>query len=165
MLRIRARPPACRVTIQCHKDVIVAWVTPTPYSGQGSSKRATAKSCSVAANAGERLYNVNSKLNIVVRIDLDHATALVIAKGHITVHSVNALYVVVKRANSLRDGLDVKLDVTHAWVDEEALEMLHTASDSQHLPARIDPDQAPCTISVLAPRRKLARAGRELIAA
>lgn len=108
---------------------------------------------------------MNSKLNIVVRIDLDHATALVIAKGHITVHSVNALYVVVKRANSLRGGLDLKLDITHAWVDDEALEMLHTASDTRHLPARIDPEQAPCTISVLAPRRKLARAGRELIAA
>ncbi|MGO4186305.1 hypothetical protein [Pseudarthrobacter sp. TAF60_1] len=108
---------------------------------------------------------MNSKLNIVVRIDLDHKTALVIAKGHITVHSVNALYVVVKRANSLRDGLDLKLDVTHAWVDDEALEMLHTASDTQHLPARIDPQQAPCTISVLAPRRTQTPARRDLVAA
>ncbi|GAA1757386.1 hypothetical protein GCM10009712_02840 [Pseudarthrobacter sulfonivorans] len=108
---------------------------------------------------------MNSKLNIVVRVDLDHAKALVIAKGHITVHSVNALYVVVKRANSLREGLDLKLDITHAWVDDEALEMLRAASDTHHLPARIDPQQAPCTISVLAPRREHAPAGRELIAA
>jgi hypothetical protein len=112
-----------------------------------------------------RLYNLNSKLNIVVRVDLDHAKALVIAKGHITVHSVNALYVVVKRANSLREGLDLKLDITHAWVDDEALEMLHAASDTHHLPAKIDPQQAPCTIRVLAPRRENAPAGRELIAA
>jgi len=112
-----------------------------------------------------RLYNLNSKLNIVVRVDLDHAKALVIAKGHITVHSVNALYVVVKRANSLREGLDLKLDITHAWVDEEALEMLQAASETHHLPARIDPQQAPCTISVLAPRREHAPARRALIAA
>ncbi|MDR6413335.1 hypothetical protein [Pseudarthrobacter sulfonivorans] len=108
---------------------------------------------------------MNTKLNIVVRVDLDHAKALVIAKGHITVHSVNALYVVVKRANSLRDGLDLKLDISHAWVDEEALEMLHTASETHHLPAKIDPQQAPCTISVLAPRREHTSARRAPIAA
>ncbi|QOD02607.1 hypothetical protein IDT60_14785 [Pseudarthrobacter sp. BIM B-2242] len=108
---------------------------------------------------------MNSKLNIVVRMDLDHAKALVIAKGHITIHSVNALYVVVKRANSLMDGLDLKLDITHARVDEDALETLHAASESHHLPARIDPQQAPCTIHVLAPRREHAPARRALIAA
>ena len=96
---------------------------------------------------------MNSKLNIVVRIDLDHSKAQVIAKGHITIHSVNALYVVAKRANSLRGGLDLELDVSSALVDEEALDMLHAASETRHLPAKIDPDQAPCTISVLAERR------------
>jgi hypothetical protein len=128
-------------------------------------KRAIARSCSVAANCRGRLYNLNSKLNIVVRVDLDHAKALVIAKGHITVHSVNALYVVVKRANALKEGLDLKLDITLAVVDEEALEMLQTASETHHLPAKIDPQQAPCTISVLAPRRERASARRALIAA
>ncbi len=96
---------------------------------------------------------MNSKLNIVVRVDLDHSKAQVIAKGHITIHSVNALYVVAKRANSLKGGLDLELDVSSALVDEEALDMLHTASQTRHLPAKIDPDQAPCTISVLAERR------------
>jgi hypothetical protein len=108
---------------------------------------------------------LNSKLNIVVRVDLDHAEALVIAKGHITVHSVNALYVVVKRAHSLRKGLDLKLDISHAWVDDEALEMLQTAANTQHLPVMIDPQQAPYTISVLAPRREHVSPGRALIAA
>lgn len=96
---------------------------------------------------------MNSKLNIVVRVDLDHSKAQVIAKGHITIHSVNALYVVAKRANSLKGGLDLELDVSSALVDEEALDMLHAASETRHLPAKIDPDQAPCTISVLAARR------------
>ncbi|WP_258803053.1 hypothetical protein [Pseudarthrobacter sp. NS4] len=111
-----------------------------------------------------RLYNLNSKLNIVVRVDLDHARAKVIAKGHITVHSVNALYVVAKRANSLRAGLDLELDVSHARVDEAALKMLQTSSETHHLPARIDPQQAPCTISVLAPRRQAAAATTRLAA-
>lgn len=108
---------------------------------------------------------MNSKLNIAVRINLDHAKAVVIAKGHVTVHSVNALYVVVKRANSLREGLDVKLDITQARVDDEALEMLNTASETHHLPARIDPQQAPCSIHVLAPHREHTPARRALIAA
>lgn len=99
---------------------------------------------------------MNSKLNIVVRVDLDRARAKVIAKGHITVHSVNALYVVAKRANSLREGLDLELDISHARVDDAALEMLRTSSETHHLPTMIDPQQAPCTISVLAPRRKAA---------
>ncbi|WP_459790543.1 hypothetical protein [Arthrobacter sp. AD-310] len=99
---------------------------------------------------------MNSKLNIVVRIDLDQARAKVVAKGHITVHSVNALYVVAKRANSLKEGLDLELDISHARVDEAALEMLQASSETHHLPVKIDPQQAPCTISVLAPRGKAA---------
>jgi hypothetical protein len=97
---------------------------------------------------------VNSKLNIVIRVDLDHAKALVIAKGHVTVHSVNALYVVVKRANSIKQGLNLELDISRAVVDDEALEQLQACSETHHLPARIDPYQKPCTISVLAPRRQ-----------
>jgi peptidyl-tRNA hydrolase len=107
---------------------------------------------------------LNSKLNIVVRIDLDHARAKVIAKGHITIHSVNALYVVAKRANSLKEGLDLELDISQARVDEAALEMLQTSSQTHHLPVRIDPQQAPCTISVLAPRRQVPAAPMRLAA-
>jgi hypothetical protein len=107
---------------------------------------------------------LNSKLNIVVRVDLDHSKAKVIATGHITIHSINALYVVAKRANSLRGGLDLELDVSNAWVDEEALDMLRAASKTRHLPARIDPEQAPCTISVLADRRHPRRTAGRLAA-
>lgn len=111
-----------------------------------------------------RLYLLNSKLNILVRVDLDHARAQVIAKGHITVHSVQALYVVVKRANSLKQGLDLELDITNAWVDDEALEQLQDCSRTHHLPAKIDPQQKPCNVSVLAPRVP-ALTGAALIAA
>lgn len=106
---------------------------------------------------------MNSKLSILVRVDLDHARAQVFAKGHITVHSVQALYVVVKRANSLKQGLNLELDITHALIDDEALEQLQDCSRTHHLPAKIDPQQQPCTISVLAPRR--AQAESALLAA
>ena len=99
-----------------------------------------------------RLYLMNSKLNILVRVDLDHARAQVVAKGHITVHSVQALYVVVKRANSLKQGLTLELDISSAWVDDEALEQLQDCSRNHHLPSKIDPQQKLCNVSVLAPR-------------
>jgi len=107
---------------------------------------------------------LNSKLNIMVRIDLDRSKAQVIAKGHITIHSINALYVVAKRANSLKGGLDLELDISGAWVDEDALEMLRSAAQARHLPTKIDPEQAPCTISVLASRRHPSAAAARLAA-
>lgn len=97
---------------------------------------------------------MNSKLNIVVRVDLDRARAQVIATGHVTVHSVNAIYVVARRANALKQNLRLELDVSHASVDREALEMLQASSQQHHLPVRVDPQQAACTISVLAPERE-----------
>ncbi len=110
-----------------------------------------------------RLYILNSKLNIIVRVDLDHARAQVVAKGHITLHSVQALYIVVKRANSLKQGLDLELDITHARIDDAALEQLQDCSRTHHLPAKIDPQQQPCNVSVLA--RRPASAGASLLAA
>lgn len=107
---------------------------------------------------------MNSKLNIVVRVDLDHARAQVVAKGHVTVHSVQALYIVAKRANSLKQGVDLELDISNARVDDEALEQLQACSRARQLPAKIDPQQTPCTISVLAPRQKSAASMNRLAA-
>jgi hypothetical protein len=95
---------------------------------------------------------MTDKLSILVRVDLEHARTQVLAKGHITVHSIQALYVVVKRANALRHNLVLELDMRHARVDPEALRQLETCSEAHHLPARIDPQQTPCTLSILAPR-------------
>ena len=108
--------------------------------------------CSVAAMQG-RHDHLTDKLNILVRLDLDHAKAQVLAKGHVTVHSIQALYVVVKRANSLKHNLNLELDMRHARVDPEALRQLQDCSETHHLPARIDPQQTPCTLSILPPRR------------
>ncbi|MET3175758.1 UNVERIFIED_ORG: hypothetical protein ABIB52_003627 [Arthrobacter sp. UYCu721] len=101
---------------------------------------------------------LSDKLSILVRVDLDHAKAQVLAKGHVTVHSIQALYVVVKRANALKENLDLELDVRNARVDPEALRQLQLCSETHHLPARIDPQQTRCTLSILPPCRATAKA-------
>jgi hypothetical protein len=94
---------------------------------------------------------MHEKLSVLVRVDLECAQAQVAARGHVTVQNVQALYVVVKRANALLDGLVTEVDVSHAMVDPVALEQLRESSRSRHLPERIDPLQAECRFSVVAP--------------
>lgn len=103
---------------------------------------------------------MTDKLSILVRVDLDHAKAQVLAKGHVTVHSIQALYVVVKRANSLKEHLDLELDVRNAHVDPEAMQQLRACSETHHLPVLIDPQQSRCTLSILPPRRATPKATR-----
>ncbi|WP_427006343.1 hypothetical protein [Pseudarthrobacter sp. H2] len=68
-----------------------------------------------------------------------------------TARSLQALYVVVKRANHLREGLRLVVDVSHARVEPAAMEQLQACSDSHHLPAAIDPMQSECRLSIVAP--------------
>ncbi|WP_307857065.1 hypothetical protein [Pseudarthrobacter albicanus] len=68
-----------------------------------------------------------------------------------TARSLQALYVVVKRANHLREGLRLVVDVSHARVEPAAMEELRACSDSHHLPAAIDPMQSECRLSIVAP--------------
>jgi hypothetical protein len=94
---------------------------------------------------------MTDKLSVLVRVDIDCARARIAAQGRVTAQSIQALYVVVKRANALMEGLALEIDVTRARVEPEALEQLHTCSQSHHLPAHIDPLQADCRLSILAP--------------
>jgi hypothetical protein len=94
---------------------------------------------------------MNDKLSVLVRVDLECAQAQVAARGHVTVQNIQALYVVVKRANSLLEGLVTEVDISHAKVDPVALEQLQASSRSHHLPERIDPLQAECRFSVVGP--------------
>ena len=94
---------------------------------------------------------MTDKLRVLVRVDLDCARARVAAQGHVTVQSVQALYVVMKRANSLMAGLALEIDMTHAEIDPDALEQLRGCSRSHHLPAHVDPLQSDYRFSVLAP--------------
>jgi hypothetical protein len=97
---------------------------------------------------------LNDKLRVLVRVDLDCGQAEVAAQGHVTAQSIQALYVVVKRANHLREGLDVVVDVSHAKVDTVALEQLRECSKTHHLPASIDPFQSECKLRIVAPAAK-----------
>ena len=108
---------------------------------------------------------MNDKLSILVRVDLDGGQAMVAAHGHVTAQSIQALYVVVKRANDLIKGLALEIDVTRAKVDPDALEQLRACSQSHHLPAKIDPLQADCRLHILAPRDALTNAGMVGLAA
>ena len=94
---------------------------------------------------------VTSKIQVLVRIDRDSARVRVQVRGAVTGRNVQALYVVARRANSLMPTLALILDVSHAHVAGDALEELHSCSKEGHLPARIDPLQSDCRISVLDP--------------
>lgn len=91
------------------------------------------------------------KLTVLVRVDLDGAWARVAAQGHVTTQSVQGLYPVMKRANSLVAGLTLEIDLTHAQTEPDALELLNACSRSHHLPAEVDPNQSEYRISILAP--------------
>lgn len=99
----------------------------------------------------ERRSILTDKLRVLVRVDLDCAQARVAAQGHVTVQSVQALYAVMKRANSLMAGLALEIDMTHAEIDPDALEQLRDCSRSHHLPSQVDPLQSDYRFSVLAP--------------
>lgn len=62
--------------------------------------------------------------------------------------SIQALYVIIKRANALTPGLTVEIDRTHAIVEADALEQLRACSVSHHLPAHIDPFQPNYRLSI-----------------
>lgn len=91
------------------------------------------------------------KLRVLVRVDLDCATAQVAAQGHVTTTSVHGLYDVMKRASSLTTGMALELDMTRARIEPDALEELRACSKSHHLPARVDPLQSDYRLSILTP--------------
>nr|WP_246223758.1 hypothetical protein [Pseudarthrobacter psychrotolerans] len=95
---------------------------------------------------------MTEKLSILVRVDLDEARAQVLARGHVTAKSIHALYSVLKRANSLREGLHLEIDVASASVDPDALDQLKACSRDHHLPLHIDPLQPDCRFSILVPQ-------------
>jgi hypothetical protein len=107
----------------------------------------------------EQGKHLNDKLRVLVRLDLDCGEAEVAAQGHVTARSLQALYVVVKRANHLKEGLRLVVDVSHARVEPAAMEQLQACSESHHLPAAIDPMQSECQLSIVPPAEDEAGAG------
>ena len=94
---------------------------------------------------------MTDKLRVLVRVDLDCARARVAAQGHVTGESVQGLYAVMKRANSLMAGLALEIDVTHARIEPDALEQLRVCALSRHLPPDIDPLQSDYTLTIRTP--------------
>ncbi|MFF2243348.1 hypothetical protein ACFVTM_04105 [Arthrobacter sp. NPDC058130] len=94
---------------------------------------------------------MTDKFSILVRVDVEDACAQVSAQGHVTAENIRALYMVLNRANNLRTGLDLEIDIRRARVDPEALEQLLGCALTHHLPLSIDPSQADCRLSILPP--------------
>ena len=95
---------------------------------------------------------VNEKLRVLVSVDLDGAKAQVKTQGHVTVQSIQGLYDVMKRADSLVPGLSLELDMTLAEVEPQAMEELRGCARSHHLPVQVDPLQRDYRFSILAPK-------------
>jgi len=77
---------------------------------------------------------MTDKLRLLVRMDVDGAQVRIAARGRVTSQSLHALYLVVKRANTLMHSLALDVDVTGARVDTAALEELQLCSKAHHLP-------------------------------
>ncbi|MGO4857330.1 hypothetical protein [Arthrobacter sp. 2MCAF14] len=85
---------------------------------------------------------MTEKIRLLVKMDIDSARTRITAQGHLTSRSLHALYAVARRANALRLGQALEIDVTGANVDPAAMEALHHCSQSHHLPTLIDPQQS-----------------------
>jgi hypothetical protein len=94
---------------------------------------------------------MNHKLRVLVSLDLDGGSARITVRGHVSSRSIQALYVVAKRANSIVPGLELLLDISEARVQPEALAQLQASSAAGRLPAAIDPSRAECLLTLLEP--------------
>ena len=94
---------------------------------------------------------VNPKIHVQVRIDLDGTRVRLLVRGEVTAGSVQALYVLARRANSLMPGLALMIDISRARVAPDALEELHACSAAAHLPVHIDMLQSECQLIILDP--------------
>lgn len=94
---------------------------------------------------------MTEKLKVLVRLDLNCAEVEVSALGHVTAQSVQVLYLVLKRANHLKEGLHLVVDVSRALVEPAAMERLQETTECHRLPASVDPLESECNLSVLPP--------------
>jgi hypothetical protein len=108
---------------------------------------------------------VNEKLRVLVSVDLDGAKAQVKTQGHVTVQSIQGLYDVMKRADSLVPGLALELDMTLADVEPLAMEELRGCARSHHLPLQVDPLQRDYRFSILTPKIKASTTAAPTLAA
>lgn len=102
----------------------------------------------IAAGDGGKSF-VNEKIRVLVRLDIDCASARIEVGGHVTGRSVQALCAVARRTNSLLPGLALAVDMSAAAVEPEAMALLESCSAAHRLPLHIDPVQNECRLSIL----------------
>lgn len=72
---------------------------------------------------------VEHKLRVIIRLDIDHASATVQITGCLTPQGCKALLPLINRTRGLPNCLAVQIDLSHArHIDEEALHSLEAYS-------------------------------------
>ncbi|NKX53930.1 hypothetical protein HGG74_05120 [Arthrobacter sp. E918] len=91
------------------------------------------------------------KLRVVVRFDLGCETARIKVLGKVDLHTLTALYSLIRRTNSIRPNLRLEVDLSKASAEAEALADLHQSCDSGRLPEQVDPARGKCHLRVVDP--------------
>lgn len=99
------------------------------------------------------------KLRVVVRVDLDAQLARIKVLGKVDLHTVVALYSLIRRTSAIRPHLTVEVDLRNASAEAAVLEGLHGCSAAGHLPEQADPALSSCRLRVLDPVAVLPQAG------
>lgn len=94
---------------------------------------------------------MNDKLKVLVKVDLECASAHIEVMGQVSAGNVQALSNLANRANSIHPGLHVVLDLGRSSVTPEALEQLTLSAASRLVPAPSDLMQADCCMEIVPP--------------
>lgn len=92
-----------------------------------------------------------SKLKVLVRLDVDGATAHIQIRGTVTERNLGAVYALVRRACTITAGLAVVLDLRRAAIGEVPMTNLRSACRTGQLPSATGPASTPCRLEVLTP--------------
>ncbi|MFB0834675.1 hypothetical protein ACX8Z9_05625 [Arthrobacter halodurans] len=93
---------------------------------------------------------MNHRLNVLVRLDLDPRSAVVVVSGCLTEANVPALVPLIRRTRAIIPGLRVTVDLAGAkHIDHPAVETLQQFADSEGL--SLDPIPSPPPIVLRMP--------------
>lgn len=93
---------------------------------------------------------MNDKLAVKVALDLEGGSATIVVQGSVNARNVRALHSLVRRANSLNHGCEITLDLGAATVEPEVIDALQAYASLRRLPRYIDPEQAECSLRIVA---------------
>ena len=93
---------------------------------------------------------MNGKLAVKVALDLEGGSATIVVRGSVDSRNVQALHSLAHRANSLGHGFEITLDLSAATVEQVVLDALQAYASLRRLPKYIDPEQAECSLRIVA---------------